>query len=103
MSLLLFFVVGMAGALVKDVLVDGYIQLPQLKNNKLFLGFIGSAFVGGCVGVAVDGNYFTAFLSGYVGFSVFSGVLNNGKNLISSNLLKKENGESLRDNNTGGS
>jgi len=75
MYLLILFVVGMAGALIKEILKDGYIQLPYLDGGKCYLGFLGSTFIGGCVGLAVDHSYLTAFLAGYVGFSVFESIL----------------------------
>ena len=93
----------MAGALIKDILKDGYVQLPYLDDGKLFLGVLGSAFIGGCVGLAVDHSYLTAFLSGYVGFSVFENILLKKKISIAPNFLHKPNGQSLRDNNSSGS
>ena len=81
----------MAGALVKDILKDGYIQLPFKEDGKVYLGFLGSALIGGCVGLAVDHSYLTAFLSGYVGFSVFENILLNKKEILSPNFFKKNN------------
>lgn len=103
MDLLIFFVVGMAGALVKDILKDGYIQMPFLASGKLYLGFLGSAFIGGCVGLAVDNNPLMSFLSGYVGFSVFESIISQKKKTIFPNFLNNKNGQSLRNNNHAGS
>ena len=103
MYFVILFGAGMAGALIKDILKDGYIQLPYSDDGKLFLGVLGSAFIGGCVGLAVDHSFLTAFLSGYVGFSVFENILLKKKLNIVSNFLHKTNGQSLRDNNTSGS
>lgn len=92
MYLFILFIVGMAGALVKDVLKDGYVQLPYLDGGKCYLGFLGSAFIGGCIGLAVDHSFLTAFLAGYVGFSVFENI-----------LIKTKYGQGLRYNNSSGS
>ena len=101
MYFIILFVVGMAGALVKDILKDGHIQLPYLDDGKLFVGALGSAFVGGCVGLAVDHSFLTAFLSGYVGFSVLENILIKKKISIAPNFLNKTNGQSLRHNDSG--
>ena len=75
MELLLLFIAGCGGSLVKEILKDGYLTLPYLHNKKLYLGFAGSVFVGGTIGIIVDHSYITAFLSGYVGFSVIEGLI----------------------------
>lgn len=75
MEYLILFFIGMTGALAKDILKDGSLTLPYLKNGKFYLGFLGSAVLGGIVGLVVDHSYLTAFLSGYVGFSVIENML----------------------------
>ncbi len=75
MSLLYFFLFGMAGALIKDIVKDGSIQLPRVEDRKLYLGFVGSALVGGSVGALIDGSFTIAFLSGYVGYSIIENLL----------------------------
>jgi len=87
--LILLFICGMAGALVKDICHDGALSLPMIKDHKLFLGFLASAFIGGCVGVIVDHSYLTAFLSGHVGYSIIENLV-AGKNSGSSlKILQK--------------
>jgi hypothetical protein len=66
---------GALGALVKDSLLDGYFQLPYVKDKKLFLGFIGGALVGAFVGMVIDGSFLTAVLGGYTGVGVIQHLL----------------------------
>ena len=66
MQYLLFFICGVAGALIKDIVKDGYIELPRIVEKKLFLGFFGSALIGGCVGMLIDGSYMIAFFTIFV-------------------------------------
>jgi len=80
MQYLLFFLCGSLGAFVKDIVKDGYIELPHISEKKLFLGFIGSALIGGFVGMLIDGSYIVACLGGYVGYSVIENVL--AKNIV---------------------
>ncbi len=66
---------GAFGAIAKDVVQDGRLKLPSIKDGDLILGFIGGAFVGAFVGYAVDHNVLTACLSGYVGTSAIQHLL----------------------------
>ena len=103
MQYFIFFIAGVAGALVKDIINDGYIQLPYLTGGKFYLGFLGSALIGGCVGLLIDGSYMIAFLSGYVGYSIIENVLLKKGSIVSPDFLKKTNGQSVRNNNSSGS
>lgn len=76
-DIILFLLVGSAGALVKDIVVDGALVLPRITNGKLVLGFIGSTIVGAVVGLVVDHNLVMAFFSGYAGFSAISSLVPN--------------------------
>jgi hypothetical protein len=75
MEIFLLFLAGAVGALVKDIVVDNKIQLPQVLDSTLVLGFIGSMFVGGFVGWAVDGSYITAALAGFAGLTAIENLL----------------------------
>ena len=66
---------GAVGALCRDVVEDGALQLPSLKDKKLYLGIIGSMFLGIVVGYFVDTSPLTAFFSGYAGYSAFDSIL----------------------------
>lgn len=79
---LLFF--GGLGALVKDIIEDGYLKLPKVYQGKLALGFIGSILVGASVGYLVDHSYITAFFAGYTGFATISNLMQN-KSAIATN------------------
>lgn len=82
---------GMIGALVKDTLKDGCLQLPSVKDGKLFLGFLGGAFIGAFIGACVDGNVITAALAGYTGSSVLTKLLLSNP-LVSRALDKPKSG-----------
>jgi len=83
----LLMLAGAAGAIVREILRDNSLALPKKINGKLFLGFIGSAIVGGFVGYFIDGSYFTAAMGGYVGISAFENLIN--KNLTISQKTEK--------------
>ena len=94
---------GCVGALVKIIVNDGYLTLPKFEEGKFYLGFIGSTIIGGIVGVIVDHNIVTAFLAGYVGYSLIDNILKYKFNSLNNNITSKENAKGLRDNNSSGS
>jgi hypothetical protein len=73
-ELLLLFIAGGAGAIAKEIFKKGFLVAPQIKQKKIFLGFIGSLVLGGLVGIIVDHSPLTAFFGGYTGFSLFGAV-----------------------------
>ena len=66
---------GAVGALAKDIVSDGCVQLPFLKDGKWFLGFFGGIIIGAFVGFVVDHSPLTAGLAGYVGVSAITHLL----------------------------
>jgi cell division protein FtsX len=66
---------GAIGALAKDILQDGYIQLPFIQDGRWYLGFMGGLIIGAFVGYIADNSPITAALSGYVGVSAISHLL----------------------------
>jgi hypothetical protein len=74
-----FLLAGAFGALAKDIVGDGKLQLPYLKDGFLVLGVVGGMMVGAFVGWAVDGSLITAAMAGYVGTSAISHLLPKGK------------------------
>lgn len=68
-------IAGAVGALVKEILQDGGLILPKVKDGRLNLGFIGSACIGAFVGYVVDGSYLTACMGGFVGFSAIEKLI----------------------------
>ena len=76
--ILILFIAGAVGALIKEIFEDGAITLPFKKDGKLFLGFLGSMILGGFVGYVVDGSPLTAAMAGFTGFSVIK-TLADGK------------------------
>jgi len=74
-SVIALFLAGAVGALIKDILKDNQLVLPNIKGDILTLGFLGSAMIGGFVGWVVDGSFLTAALSGFVGYSAIENLL----------------------------
>lgn len=71
-GLLLF---GGLGALIKEILQDGSLTLPKIKNGELVLGFLSSIIVGAAVGFLVDHSPLMAFFAGYTGFSAVGALM----------------------------
>lgn len=72
---IILFAAGMAGAIIKDIIKDNALEIPKKDGGRIFLGFIGGAITGGFVGLLVDHNPITAFMSGYTGSSLIAGLL----------------------------
>ena len=81
----LLLIAGAVGALIKEILEDNKVKLPNILKGELDLGFLGSLLIGGFVGYTVDGSYLTAAMAGFVGFSAI-------QNLVPS-ALKAKNSE----------
>jgi len=75
MSILIFFLAGALGALVKDLIEDNTLELPKKINGRFSFGFLGGMVIGGAAGYLVDQNPTTAFLSGYAGTSVIENLI----------------------------
>jgi len=75
MEIVYFFIAGAIGALIKDIVVDGLLELPKKVDGKFALGFLGGMFVGGFAGWAVDGTLLTAALAGFTGQAVIENLL----------------------------
>ena len=81
---------GGLGAIIKDILEDGHLVLPENKDGKLYLGCIGGLIIGAVAGYFIDGSFVTAFMGGYVGKSVIENLMaRNGQNV---NINIKRNG-----------
>jgi len=63
---------GAFGALAKDIFVDGCLQLPVVKDKKIYLGFIGGLLIGAFVGISIDGTFITALTAGFTGASIIT-------------------------------
>jgi hypothetical protein len=74
-SFFLLLLAGGAGALIKEILEDNKIKLPNIKDGMLDLGFLGALLIGGFVGYAIDGSYLTAAMAGFVGFSAIQNLV----------------------------
>lgn len=73
--LLLLFLAGAVGALVKDIVQDNKLTMPKIVNGELVLGFLGALFIGGIAGYLVDGDPVTAALAGYTGMSAIESFI----------------------------
>jgi len=70
---------GGMGAFLKDILQDNSIELPHRINSTLVLGTLGGVIVGMFMGYIVDGSFLTAFMGGYMGFSIAEALLTKVK------------------------
>ncbi len=66
---------GIAGAFVKEIVNDGGLEIPYIKDGKIMLGFIGSCIIGSFVGIVIDGSFLTAALAGYTGSSLIKNLV----------------------------
>jgi len=79
-EILIFFLAGGIGALLRDIVEDNKLKLPNLRSGELTLGFIGSVFIGAVAGMVIDSNPITAGLAGYAGMSAIKNFISK-KNL----------------------
>jgi hypothetical protein len=79
MSIIILFLLGLAGAITKDIIQDNTIKLPKKADGNLMLGSIGGAIIGGFAGILIDGNPTMAFMSGYAGTSIISNLVLSSK------------------------
>lgn len=75
MDYVLYFIAGFMGGIIHEIVQDNRLVLPEVKNGAIVLGFLGSALIGGVVGVIADTNVINAMLAGYVGISVIGHML----------------------------
>jgi hypothetical protein len=87
---------GAIGALVKDVVNDGAIELPYKKERKIFLGCLGGTLIGAFVGLALDGNFISALLAGYTGTSLIAN-LTSSVSIRSRSLNKPDSQEATKE------
>jgi hypothetical protein len=62
-----FAIIGALGAIISDMLGDGYIELPKVQDKKFYPGFIAGIIVGAVVGYLVDKSPILTFSFGYIG------------------------------------
>jgi hypothetical protein len=65
-----FAIIGALGAIISDMLGDGYIELPKVQDKKFYPGFIAGIISGAVVGYLVDKSPLNAFTFGYIGKEV---------------------------------
>ena len=74
MDYVIYFATGFLGGLIHEVVDDNRLKLPKIENGEVMLGFLGSAVIGGVVGIIADNNPINALLAGYVGISVITNL-----------------------------
>jgi hypothetical protein len=81
-ELLFLFLAGAIGSLIKDIVEDKKLVLPQKSQGELSLGFLSGVITGGVAGYLIDGSITAAFLAGYAGTAIFESLLSEkqGKN-----------------------
>ncbi len=75
MEIIVVAIGGLIGALVKDMFVDGALVLPYKEDGKLYVGFLGGAFLGAFVAIFFDGNFITALFAGYSGSALITQIV----------------------------
>lgn len=78
-EIVILFVMGGLGALVKDILKDNKLVLPKKKRGSIYLGCIGGIIIGSLVGYMVDNDPVTAFLGGFGGTQIIENLVVNGR------------------------
>jgi len=74
-EVLTYLIAGMIGGILKATIEGhGILLLPQLKNNKLYLGVVSSLIIGGAVGIIVDHSPLSALLGGYAGIHLLENL-----------------------------
>lgn len=68
------FFIGALGALVRDVLDDGVLQLPRIKDGIVILGCFGGFLLGGAAGLLTGGNLLLEFTAGFTGYAVLAAL-----------------------------
>lgn len=101
-NVLIAFLFGTIGALVKDILEDGALQLPKIKEGKFYIGFVGGIIIGGVAGILTGGNMLTEFLAGFTGYSVIASLVAGKKtqNAPTNESIKETITKALEENKT---
>jgi len=75
---ILNFSIGACGALVKILMDEDGIALPNFKDGKLYLGGIGGIIIGAITGCLANNNPLSAFLGGYAGTGLINNLVKSG-------------------------
>jgi hypothetical protein len=102
-NILLLFLAGAGGALLKEILADNCLTLPSLKDGVLNLGFLGGIVIGAFAGYAIDGSYVTAAMGGFSGTAVIQALVQkktlgeNSQDETIEELIRRISGEEMVD------
>jgi hypothetical protein len=67
MNWIAFAIVGALGAIISDILGDGYLELPKVSDRKFYPGFIGGLIIGTTIGYLIDQSLLLSFSMAYIG------------------------------------
>jgi hypothetical protein len=67
MNWIVFAIMGALGAIISDMLGDGYLELPKVSEGKFYPGFIGGIICGAVAGFLIDKSLWASFSAGYIG------------------------------------
>lgn len=67
---------GAIGGLVAVLVKDGCIELPRVRDKKLYLGSLTGVILGTIAGLIGDSNPFNAFIWGIGGSTIMQGFVN---------------------------
>jgi len=71
----IFILAGIFGALFRHLVEEPAIELPTVKNGKVYLGTLSGMFIGGCLGIFYTNSLLDAAMAGYVGASIITNAL----------------------------
>ena len=71
-----YIVAGAIGGLVATLVKCGYIELPSIRDRRIYLGGVQGVLFGIIAGVIGDNNILNAFVWGIGGTSLIQGMVN---------------------------
>jgi hypothetical protein len=83
---------GGIGGLVSIIVKQGYLELPRICDNKLYLGAIGGIFLGCVAGLIGDANPINAFMWGAGGGGILQGFVSVAERSVICKKEKPNNG-----------
>lgn len=88
---------GLLGALVKEIFSkEGALLLPRVVDGRLHLGFLASLVPGMILAVLADGNFLTAFGSGFAASTLADKWVNRPAK-VQKRLSQRQVGEAVQD------
>lgn len=86
---LLYALCGGVGGLVSEYMAHGCLEIPSIKDKKLYLGSLGGVMIGAITGIIGDHDYINSFVYGCFGITILRRLLDTkGLGLSICNLDK---------------